>query len=169
MVPFYGQGMNAGFEDVQVLYELLRTHSTENGSKTRTCDEERASALQQYTAQRTMDGHTINDLALNNYIEMRSSVRSTLYRSRKWVEEHVDYWFPQLGWSTQYSRVSFSNQRYSDVEKAVRKQGRVLGGLFGLLSLGALALCFELVIRTWRRGGVPSFWPRRVLSTLFGW
>ncbi|KAI9757533.1 MAG: kynurenine 3-monooxygenase, mitochondrial precursor [Lichina confinis] len=128
MVPFYGQGMNAGFEDVQVLYELLRTHSTENGSKTRTCDEERASALQQYTAQRTMDGHTINDLALNNYIEMRSSVRSTLYRSRKWVEEHVDYWFPQLGWSTQYSRVSFSNQRYSDVEKAVRKQGRVLGG-----------------------------------------
>lgn len=54
----------------------------------------------------------------------------------------MDLYFPSLGWRTQYSRISFGNDRYSDVEIAVRRQSKVLmrvfyGG-FGLAGLGSL-------------------------------
>ncbi|KAI9712151.1 MAG: hypothetical protein M1812_006989 [Candelaria pacifica] len=137
MVPFYGQGMNAGLEDVRVLFEILERHIP---SGTQAQDPEtgkiaRAAALAEYTKQRTPDAATINDLALRNYTEMRSSVRSPLYRVRKFVEETVDRYLPSLGWQTQYSRISFGNERYSDVEKAVQRQSRSLIGIMGL-SLG---------------------------------
>lgn len=138
MVPFYGQGMNAGLEDVRVLFNFLDEHGVYDpsmrGGKGRA--EARASALQAYTAQRTPDASAINDLALRNYEEMRSSVVSPLYRVRKWVEERVNKYIPSLGWSTQYSRVSFENERYSEVEKAVQKQSRILMGVLGFSLLG---------------------------------
>lgn len=138
MVPFYGQGMNAGLEDVRVLFDFLDKYgvyepSIRNG-KTR--KEARAKALLAYTTQRTPDASAINDLALRNYEEMRSSVVSPLYRLRKWVEERVNKYIPSLGWSTQYSRVSFENERYSEVEKAAQRQGRILLGVLGLTLVG---------------------------------
>ncbi|KAA6410494.1 MAG: kynurenine 3-monooxygenase [Lasallia pustulata] len=142
MVPFYGQGMNAGLEDARVLFDMLDKHgvydlSMRNG-KTR--NEARANALLAYTTQRTPDASAINDLALRNYEEMRSSVVSPFYRLRKWVEERVNKYIPSLGWSTQYSRVSFENERYSEVEKAAQRQGRILMGVLGvgLVGLGSL-------------------------------
>ncbi|MCJ1464317.1 kynurenine 3-monooxygenase, mitochondrial precursor [Pseudocyphellaria aurata] len=135
MVPFYGQGMNAGLEDVRVLFEFL----DKSGVYDRTLDaagptqeQLRATALDEYTKQRTPDAATINDLALRNYEEMRSGVQSPLYRIRKWVEESVSIYFPRLGWKTQYSRVSFENERYSEVERAVQRQGNLLVGILGL-------------------------------------
>ena len=145
MVPFYGQGMNAGLEDVRVLFDFLDAHDVYSPQDPSAQAKARAQALAAYTVFRTPDAHTINDLALRNYEEMRSSVQSPLYKIRKWAEESVNTWFPRLGWSTQYSRVSFENERYSEVERAVQKQGRiliaVLGlGLVGLGGLGSLGL-----------------------------
>lgn len=157
MVPFYGQGMNSGLEDVRVLFNLLETkglydnddplhesNSTNNtdGIPTPVRDLRREHALAAYTQHRTPDAAAINDLSLRNYHEMRSAVQSPLYLARKWIEERVDLYFPSLGWRTQYSRVSFGNDRYSDVEIAVRRQSKVLmrifyGG-FGLAGLGGL-------------------------------
>ena len=114
MVPFYGQGMNAGLESVRVLFSKLDGIS----------DRERALAA--YTSERAEDAHVVADLALANYTEMRSSVTSPLYRWRKWIEEQLDKHVPSWGWATQYSRVSFSNMRYSDVIKRSRKQKRIL-------------------------------------------
>ncbi|KAK4693142.1 kynurenine 3-monooxygenase, partial [Lecanoromycetidae sp. Uapishka_2] len=147
MVPFYGQGMNAGLEDVRVLFEILdkhRIHDPVTPDRT-TNVSARGIALEEYTAQRAPDAAAINDLALRNYEEMRSSVQSPLYKMRKWMEETVSIWFPSLGWQTQYTRVSFENQRYSEVEKAVQKQGKILMGVLtvatvGLGGLGALGL-----------------------------
>lgn len=138
MVPFYGQGMNAGLEDVRVLFDFLDAHDVYNDSPNlaTTRRERRGGALNAYTAQRTPDAAAINDLALRNYEEMRSGVKSPLYRMRKWLEETVNVWLPSLGWETQYSRVSFENQRYSDVEKAVARQGRIIVTLFGLGFVG---------------------------------
>ncbi|KAI9888017.1 MAG: kynurenine 3-monooxygenase, mitochondrial precursor [Watsoniomyces obsoletus] len=147
MVPFYGQGMNAGLEDVRVLFQTLNRYRAQDGEDPKTHSENRAKALEEYTQHRTVDGHTINDLALRNYIEMRSLVRSPLYRTRKWLEERIGVWFPILGWSTQYSRVSFSNERYSEIEKAVAWQGRVLGSAMILLSLGMTAGGVRLGLR----------------------
>ncbi|KAI9788018.1 MAG: kynurenine 3-monooxygenase, mitochondrial precursor [Candelina submexicana] len=134
MVPFYGQGMNAGLEDVRVLFEILDKHirTDANPQDPERRNTLRAAALAEYTHQRTPDAATINNLALRNYTEMRSSVRSPLYRIRKFVEETVDKYVPGLGWQTQYSRVSFGNERYSEVEKAVRRQSRTLIGILGL-------------------------------------
>jgi kynurenine 3-monooxygenase len=126
MVPFYGQGMNTGLEDVFTLFQLLDQHSTD-----------RAAALEQYTAMRTPDAHTINDLAFGNYREMATDVKSRVYLLRKWVEEKLDLWAPSLGWATQYSRVTFSNMRYSEVQARAHSQARIFNGIltFGLTAV----------------------------------
>jgi kynurenine 3-monooxygenase len=114
IVPFYGQGMNAGLESVRVLFAKLDTIS------------DRTAALAAYTSERTKDTSAIADLALQNYIEMRSSVTSPLYKLRKYIEERLSLHFPRLGWATQYSRVSFSNMRYSEVISRAKHQKTVL-------------------------------------------
>ncbi|MCJ1484767.1 kynurenine 3-monooxygenase, mitochondrial precursor [Schaereria dolodes] len=159
MVPFYGQGMNAGLEDVRVLFEFLDAHGVynDNPSSVSLSDspmtttpsqaERRAGALAAYTAHRTPDALAISSLALHNYLEMRSSVTSPLYRLRKYVEERVNKYLPGLGWETQYARVSFENERYSEVVEKVERQGRVLMGWMGLGAVGMLGLG---VWRGWR-------------------
>ncbi|KAB2572274.1 Kynurenine 3-monooxygenase [Lasiodiplodia theobromae] len=143
MVPFYGQGMNAGLEDVRTLYDWLDrfvppSPTSPSSSKIEESQyilvnsdakeraKQRARALDEYSRFRRPDAHSINDLALRNYQEMRSDVKSPIYRLRKAVEEWLSVWFPSSGIATQYSRVSFGNERYSVVEKVVQKQGKVL-------------------------------------------
>ena len=142
MVPFYGQGMNAGLEDVRVLFDILETHGVykSDTSDRATRDQAREAALAEYTLQRAPDAAAINDLALRNYEEMRSGVQSPLYKVRKWMEETVTIYFPSLEWRTQYTRVSFENQPYSEVGKAVQRQGRLLMGAIGLSLLGMVGL-----------------------------
>ncbi|PVH83951.1 FAD/NAD(P)-binding domain-containing protein [Cadophora sp. DSE1049] len=125
MVPFYGQGMNAGLEDVFVLFSTLDAHSTSSPSPSEQ-QKSRATALAAYSSHRRPDAHAINDLALQNYTEMRASVISPLYKARKYLEEHLSIWLPGLGWRTKYSRVSFGNERYGEVVRSDERQGRLL-------------------------------------------
>lgn len=142
VLPFYGQGLNAGLEDVRVLFEELDKHGVyDPNSSVYTRGLKRQAAFQAYTDQRCADTHAINDLSKENYLEMRAGVKSPLYKLRKAIEETIDRRFPFLGWKTQYARVSFSNQRYSEVVQAVQHQSDVLGlGLSGALVAGAGAL-----------------------------
>lgn len=127
MVPFYGQGMNAGLEDVRILFNILDKHGRMDELNTTTDPAStRERALEEYSAVRVQDAHAINDLALQNYVEMRSSVLSPAYRFRKWLEEGLSKYFPGLGWQTKYSRVSFGNERYSEVVAKSEHQGQVL-------------------------------------------
>ena len=131
MVPFYGQGMNAGLEDVRVLFEHLDAHDSSASG--------RDAALKAYNDQRVPDAHTINDLALGNYWEMHAGVRSPFYLLRKKAEEFLSDKMPWTGFATQYSRVSFSTQRYSEVSAAVARQGRILfGGLLASVLIPAV-------------------------------
>ena len=114
IVPFYGQGMNAGLESVRVLSDKLDHF------------QDRAVALKNYTLTRTPDAHAIADLALQNYVEMRSSVTSPLYKVRKFIEERLDRYAPFLGWATQYSRVCFSNMPYSEATRKAKSQKTIL-------------------------------------------
>jgi kynurenine 3-monooxygenase len=128
MVPFYGQGMNAGLEDVRVLFDFLDEYP-----------KDQARALSEYSKQRTPDAQTINDLALGNYREMASDVKKPLYLLRKWIEEKLYVYVPSAGWATQYSRVTFSNMRYSEVQKAAHKQARILNGVVGFALISVIA------------------------------
>ncbi|KAK3317694.1 hypothetical protein B0T19DRAFT_435432 [Cercophora scortea] len=156
MVPFYGQGMNAGLEDVRILFGILDKHAAVDSSMATeagvpiaaTRAAQRELALAEYTAVRVPDAHAINDLALQNYIEMRASVLSPVYRLRKFLEESLSVYVPRLGWQTKYSRVSFGNERYSEVVAKSEHQGRVLvRGLIGAVGLplisGGLFLYFR--------------------------
>ncbi|KAF5004566.1 hypothetical protein FDECE_8956 [Fusarium decemcellulare] len=134
MVPFYGQGMNAGMEDVRILFSILDKQAQIDESNDPASEStnssapafQRSLALAEYSALRPADAHAINDLALQNYVEMRSSVLSRRYRLRKFLEEFMSVHFPRLGWQTKYSRVSFSNEGYLDVIKKSDAQGKTL-------------------------------------------
>lgn len=146
MVPFYGQGMNAGLEDVRVLFSHLdRYAGTPEG---------RSNALDAYTNERVSDAHTINDLALANYWEMHAGVRSWTYLLRKRIEEFLSDRVPATGFATQYARVSFSNQRYSEVAKAVKRQKNLLvGGMLGGIGLPMMSLILWWAVNLRRGGG----------------
>ncbi|KAG0645656.1 Nicotinic acid-requiring 3 [Hyphodiscus hymeniophilus] len=150
MVPFYGQGMNAGLEDVRVLFSFLDEHIL-SPTYTKNTASQRAQALAEYSSFRKDDAHAINDLALENYTEMRASVVSPLYRLRKWLEERMSVYLPNLGWRTKYSRVSFGNERYSEVVRQSERQGRLLViGSVGVLT-GPIVLGGLLAWNRWRR------------------
>ena len=128
MVPFYGQGMNCGFEDVRVLCEHI------------TNDVTISAALDAYTAERHPDCVTICDLAMDNYVEMRSSVTSYRYLLKKGVQEFMYSWLPFLGVRTLYSMVSFSNIRYSHVTKRMKRQERILSTIGTIAVFGGLGV-----------------------------
>ncbi|KAK3675257.1 kynurenine 3-monooxygenase, mitochondrial precursor [Recurvomyces mirabilis] len=107
MVRFYGQGVNAGLEDVQVLFRCL--------NESEALDLGLGHALECYNAERVADAHAINDLAISNYWEIRAGVRSRYHLLHKAFEEVISRYAPFTGFVTQYSRVSFSNQRYSKI------------------------------------------------------
>ncbi|KAG9241233.1 kynurenine 3-monooxygenase-like protein [Calycina marina] len=158
MVPFYGQGMNAGLEDVNVLYRILDAHPS-TAVAGATLDSTRAAALDEYSTVRAPDAYSINELALQNYIEMRASVTSPVYKLRKWLEETLSVYAPELGWQTQYSRVSFGNEPYAQVIKKSKRQSDVLlmslmGIITGPVIIGALAALYRL------RRGSTGFWFR---------
>ncbi|KAH0561965.1 hypothetical protein GP486_003328 [Trichoglossum hirsutum] len=156
MVPFYGQGMNAGLEDVRVLFEqfLDATDFADPAA--------RESALDAYTKHRYPDLVAINDLAMKNYDEMRSGVTSRLYLFRKWVEERVSLYLPASGWRTQYVRISFGNERYSDVVRSVAWQGLVLRSvIWGCSGAAVLGTTWAL----WRKREGAS----RGARLLVGW
>ncbi len=172
MVPFYGQGMNAGLEDVRILFSIIDKHaSTEtndpNHPEVSDAAFQRATALNEYSTLRVADAHAINDLALQNYVEMRASVLSRIYRLRKFLEELLSVHVPSLGWHTQYSRVSFGNERYSDVVSRSQHQGKVLTrGLLGLLLSSLLVGSLGIVLARQRSGGIRS--PFEILRGLVG-
>ncbi|PWY91230.1 kynurenine 3-monooxygenase [Aspergillus heteromorphus CBS 117.55] len=159
VLPFYGQGLNAGLEDIRVLFSILDQHGVyDEGASPETRTSCRRAGLQAYTDQRSADTHAINDLSKQNYLEMRWGVKSPLYKLRKSVEETLDRHLPSLGWQTQYARISFSNQRYSEVVQAVRRQGNLLGLGFGSALVSGLAAVGILV---WKCPG--QFSPSSVL------
>jgi kynurenine 3-monooxygenase len=167
MVPFYGQGMNAGMEDVRILFSVFDKHTEisesddciEGHDPSTTAVSQRADALAEYSEVRAPDAYAINELALQNYVEMRSSVLSMRYRLRKFLEEFMSVNFPSFGWHTQYSRVSFSNQGYSDIVRQSHHQGQILMRVFAACITSPVAVAF--IIAGYRHR-------RSVLSTVMG-
>lgn len=136
MVPFYGQGMNAGFEDCTVFCRILdeNKHNWEL-------------ALPEYSARRWEDAHSICDLAMYNYLEMRDLVNRPSYRIRKWLDDLL-YQLVPSHWVPLYNSVSFSSMRYTDcVQNRKWQNGIVSRILWGLATVATLALTAGFTLR----------------------
>ncbi|XP_077288296.1 kynurenine 3-monooxygenase cn [Arctopsyche grandis] len=101
MVPFYGQGMNAGFEDCLLLDRLLTKH----GSKLDL-------VLKEFSEIRVKDAHAICDLAMYNYVEMRDLVMRRTFIMRKKLDDFL-HWLMPSKWVPLYNSVTFTDMGYS--------------------------------------------------------
>ncbi len=111
IVPFYGQGMNCGFEDCVVLNDLIGKHK-EDWNK----------IFPEYEALRKPDGDAIADLAIANFIEMRDKTADPKFLLQKKIEAHFSNKHPDK-WIPLYSMVTYSPHiRYSTALKEGQKQ-----------------------------------------------
>jgi kynurenine 3-monooxygenase len=117
IVPFYGQGANAAFEDVVVLERCL---DETDGAWTR--------AMALFEQRRHEHTDAIARMALGNFVEMRDKVNSPVYKARKKVEHALERVLPGL-YVSQYELVSFSTVPYADVRRRVLWQQLAAGGL----------------------------------------
>ncbi len=118
IVPFYGQGMNAGFEDCYVLHEILDRYS-DNWEL----------SLQEYQKQRIPDANAIAELALNNFVEMRDLVADEKFLLRKKIEAKMHELYPEQ-WTPLYSMVTFSPTiRYSEALAKGKKQDEIMNDI----------------------------------------
>lgn len=101
MVPYYGQGMNAGMEDCRLLMTILNKP-----------DMNIETALQTFTDARWKDAHAICELAMYNYVEMRDLTKRLSFRMRKWLDTLLFRLFPTK-WVPLYNSVSFTTMPYS--------------------------------------------------------
>ncbi|AMA48383.1 MULTISPECIES: FAD-dependent oxidoreductase [Flavobacterium] len=102
IVPFYGQGMNVGFEDITILAEMIAKY----GDDWKTIFEE-------YQNERKPNADAIAELSLRNFIEMSTKTADEKFLLQKKIEKwfsdkHPDKWLPL------YSRVTFSTHPYSE-------------------------------------------------------
>lgn len=134
MVPFYGQGMNCGFEDIHVLMKLIDKN-----------DGRISESFQQYSVERRDDLKAIQKLAIDNYYEMSSKVTSPLYLFRKKVDYVLAKYGHHLGftWIPMYTMISFrADIKYSDAVSINNRQTRILHTIqnSGVLLLGIAAV-----------------------------
>lgn len=113
-VPFYGQGMNAGFEDCTVLWELMQKHN-----------EDWRKIFEEYQIVRKPDGDGVQDLSLHNYYVMRDYVADPNFLLQKKIEAHFSEKYPEK-WMPLYSQVTFSHIRYSEAWKKGQIQDAIM-------------------------------------------
>lgn len=101
IVPFFGQGMNAGFEDCFEFGNLMDKHG-----------DNWEAMLNEFQHNRKQNGDAIADMAVENFIEMRDKVADPKFLLRKKIEAKLSKLFPEK-YVSKYSLVSFSTKPYS--------------------------------------------------------
>ena len=102
IVPFYGQGMNAGFEDITVLNEMIEKYG-----------DDWMTIFSEYQKSRKPNADAIAELSYRNFMEMSSDTASEKFLLQKEIEKHFSEKYPDK-WLPLYSRVTFSHRPYSE-------------------------------------------------------
>jgi kynurenine 3-monooxygenase len=127
VVPFYGQGMNAAFEDCVVLDECLAEFP-----------EDRQRAFAEYFARRKKNADALADLAVRNFIEMRDKTASKTFRAKKKLDHLLEGLLPGI-YLPLYTMVTFTRMPYADAARRAGLQDRIVNGSL-LLAIAALIL-----------------------------
>ena len=114
IVPFFGQGINCGFEDCSVLMELLDRHGPDWGL-----------VFREFEKARRVNTDAIADLALENFIEMRDRVGDPRFLFRKKVEFSLQAKYPER-FVPKYSMVTFLRVPYATALQRGQVQDRIL-------------------------------------------
>ncbi len=117
IVPFFGQGINCGFEDCTFLARLLDTHSA---------DWPRVFA--EFEKERKINTDAIADMAIENFVEMRDRVADPRFLFRKKVELALEARYPNL-FVPKYAMVTFHRIPYSVALARGSVQDRILADL----------------------------------------
>lgn len=117
VVPFHGQGMNAGFEDCSELIRLLDAN-----------DDDWARVLPEFDRIRRPNANAIADMALENYVTMRSSVVDPKFQLKKEVGFELENRFPDR-FVPRYSMVMFHLLPYAEAFSRGQIQQDILSRL----------------------------------------
>jgi len=135
IVPFYGQGANAAFEDCIVLDDCLREFSYDA-----------AEALHTYERRRKRHADALADLAIGNFLEMRDKTASKTFLFGKKVEKLLAKLFPGR-FVPLYYMVTFSRTPYADAVERARVQWRTVFALAGSALVVVLVVLAAVLAR----------------------
>lgn len=114
IVPFFGQGINCGFEDCTILLELLDRHGADWGR-----------VFPEFEKSRKVNTDAIADLAVENFVEMRDRVADPRFLFRKKVELALESKYPRR-FVPKYAMVTFHRVPYATAMKRGQIQERML-------------------------------------------
>ena len=115
IVPFYGQGMNCGFEDCAELHALIGKH-----------DHDWDQIFPAYENPRKPNGDAIAELSKRNFVEMSDLSGDSMFQLRKMIEAKFSQRFPAL-WTPLYSMVTFSpDVPYSEALRVGDEQNTIM-------------------------------------------
>jgi kynurenine 3-monooxygenase len=114
VVPFYGQGMNAAFEDCVVLDECLAEFP-----------QDRQRAFTEYFSRRKENADALADLAVENFIEMRDKTASKTFRAKKKLDHFLEAALPGI-YLPLYTMVTFTRIPYAEAARRARLQDRIV-------------------------------------------
>jgi kynurenine 3-monooxygenase len=126
VVPFYGQGMNAAFEDCVVLDECLEKFP-----------DNRERAFAEYFSRRKENADALADLALGNFIEMRDKTASKAFRAKKKLDHFLEAALPGI-YLPLYTMVTFTRIPYAEAARRARLQDRIVYA--SLIAIAALLI-----------------------------
>ena len=113
-VPFYGQGMNSGFEDCRILGDMMEEYQ-----------ENWAQIFKAFQQERKPNGDAVQDLSLHNYYVMRDYVADPRFLLQKKIEARFSERYPDK-WMPLYSQVTFSHISYADALKVGMRQDEII-------------------------------------------
>jgi len=114
IVPFFGQGINCGFEDCTVFLELLDRYGSDW-----------ARVFPEFESMRKANADAIADMAVENFVEMRDRVADARFLLRKRVELALEAKYPQL-FVPKYAMVTFHRVPYATALERGQRQDRML-------------------------------------------
>lgn len=114
IVPFYGQGMNAGFEDIHELNELILMHG-----------DDWETIFSNYQEKRKPNADAIAELSYRNFTEMSSKTADPLFLLQKKIEKRFAKKHPNK-WIPVYSRVTFSDSPYAEALQIGDNQEKIM-------------------------------------------
>jgi kynurenine 3-monooxygenase len=134
VVPFYGQGMNAAFEDCVVLDECLAEFA-----------DNREQAFAEYFVRRKENADALADLAIDNFIEMRDKTASRAFRAKKKLDHLLEAALPGI-YLPLYTMVTFTRIPYAQAARRARLQDRIVYGSLAFLVLIAALVMIRLIV-----------------------